>query len=174
MTDGLFRYKRQHGFTLLEVLIVMIIVGILIGASTIMLKRDHQDLLQQDADRLLALIALAKDEAVFQARSLGLYFSDRSYVFIQQNDDSGQQGWSTMGEKQFRRRELSPTVKVALFRDETEINLLDQDKIEPQIFLLPTGEVTPFKVELTVPAKAKLTLTVDGLGQAEVQVNETF
>lgn len=150
----------------------MVIVGIMIGASTIMLKRDHQDLLEQDLDRMRALIALARDEAVFQAQSLGIYFTEESYVFMSGVD--GRDIWRTMEEKQFRKRKLSNGVKLVLLRNNTRISLLDQAESKPQIFLLSTGEVTPFTVQLTYPAKAKLEMHVDALGQTEVITNEIF
>lgn len=162
----------QRAFTLLEVLIVMIIIGVMIGASTIMLKRDHQDLIRDDADRLRALITLGRDEAVFQARSLGIYFTGRDYTFMRRAED--QKSWSPMADKQFRKRTLGQGVKLSLSRNNTQIQLLDEKIKLPQVFLLSTGEVTPFAIELTYPAKAKLELTVDGLGQTEVVSTEVF
>ena len=69
------------GFTLIELLVVMIIIAVMVGMATVGLKRDYKDLLIDDAKRLKALIMLGRDESLFQARSLGIRFSNDSYDF---------------------------------------------------------------------------------------------
>jgi general secretion pathway protein H len=167
-----FRQAVGSGFTLIELLVVMIIIGVMIGSATMMLKRDYTDLLANDANRLKALVVLGRDEALFQSRSLGLRFAENSYDFVIGGEELGT--WVPLQDKQFRKRQLAKGVQLEIFRQNTLIDLIDEENKKPQVFLLSTGEVTPFMIELVYPAKAKLQLSFDGLGQPKIISNEVF
>lgn len=183
--------SRSRGFTLIELLVVMIIIGVMVGMASISLKRDYTDLLANDANRLRALIMLGRDEALFQARSLGLRFSRNSYDFVVGGETRG--SWIPLQDKQFRLRKLNKGVEITVLRNDTTIELNpegsgkggDKSKSEsvgkgkkiekkPQIYLLSTGEVTPFTIELIYPARARLEMTVDALGEAKIISNELY
>lgn len=187
-----FRYiSRLSGFTLIELLVVMIIISVMIGMASIGLKRDYSDLLADDANRLRALIMMGRDEALFQARSLGLRFTRNSYDFVIGAEERG--GWVPLPGKQFRLRKLNKGVELTVLRNDTTIELnpegsgkggdkdkdKDKDKKKkvekkPQIYLMSTGEVTPFTIELIYPARARLEMSVDALGEAKIISNEVF
>ncbi len=164
--------EKVGGFTLIELLVVMIIIGVMVGAATVSLKRDYTDLLLGDANRLKALVLLGRDESLFQARSLGLRFYENGYDFVVGGEEIGT--WVPLQDKQFRQRRLAKGVQLEIFRQNSLVDLTDEDNKTPQVFLLSTGEVTPFMVELVYPARAKLQLRFDGLGQAEIISNEEF
>ncbi len=163
---------KHSGFTLIELLVVLIIISVMVGAATIMLKRDFTDLLADDAKRLKALVSLGRDEALFQSRSLGLRFYEDGYDFVIGGEELGT--WVPLEDKQFRKRKLAKGVELEIFRKNASIDLISKENKQPQVFLLSTGEVTPFRIELVYPAKAKLKLRFDGLGVAEILSNENF
>ena len=162
----------SRGFTLIELLIVMIIISVMVGAAAVTLKRDYTDLLANDAKRLRALILLGRDEALFQARSLGLRFSETGYDFVIGGEELGT--WIPLQDKQFRQRKLTSGVLLEVFRQNTLVDFIDEENKTPQVFLLSTGEVTPFTIELVYPAKAKLKMSFDALGNAKIISNEAF
>ncbi len=183
--------SRWRGFTLIELLVVMIIISVMVGMASTTLKRDYTDLLADDANRLRALIMLGRDEALFQARSLGLRFSRNSYDFVIGGETRG--AWVPLQDKQFRLRKLNRGVEITVLRNDTAIELnpegsgkgSDESKSEsgdnnkkvekkPQIYLLSTGEVTPFIIELVYPARARLEMAVDALGDAKIISNELY
>jgi len=186
--------SRPRGFTLIELLVVMIIISVMVGMATVSLKRDYTDLLADDANRLRALIMLGRDEALFQARSLGLRFTRSSYDFVIGGETRG--SWVPLQDKQFRLRKLNRGVEITVLRNDTTIELnpegsgksSDKSKSEsggkggkdkkvekkPQIYLLSTGEVTPFTIELIYPARARLEMSVDALGEAKIISNELY
>lgn len=178
---------RRHGFTLIELLIVMLIISVMIGVASLSLKRDYQDLLAQEGQRFKALIALARDEALFQAHSLGVQFNERGYRFVIQGEQHG--SWEPLEDKSFRPRQLPSGVQLQVFRNQTPVDLgenatgdvnrlnsVDTDSTArvPQVFILTTGEVTPFQVEFFYPAKARLELSFDALGKSTTSVEEVF
>ncbi len=76
-----------RGFTLIEVMVVMVIIAILITAASLSLKGDRAgDALHDEARRLAALLNLARDEAVMRDVDLGLVFTPQGYAFVQRNE----------------------------------------------------------------------------------------
>ncbi len=176
--------KAGHqGFTLIELLIVMLIISVMIAVATLTLKRDYHDLLAQEGNRLKALVALARDEALFQARSLGIRFSENGYDFVIRSEVQG--SWESPEEKLFRHRVLPRGVKLEVFRNQTAVDLGDggnnrdndgknEETITPNVFILSTGEITPFQVDFIYPARARLALSFDAFGRSTTTSDEEF
>ena len=80
------RSKIQSGFTLIELIIVIVIVGIMASLATITVGDHKQELLQTEAKRFQALFVLARQEAVLQSLHLGMRFSKNGYQFYQMLD----------------------------------------------------------------------------------------
>src|ERR1700755_2591204 len=75
--------SRSRGFTLLEIMIVVVIIGIITAGvllSVNLTGRDHD--LEKESDRLLALVNYAREEAEVQTREYGVLVHDDSYQFV--------------------------------------------------------------------------------------------
>lgn len=80
---------RSAGFTLVELLVVMVIIGITLGlASLNAIPSPRQDL-QQEAQRLALLLQLARDEAIVRNRQVAFEANGERYRFVVRNDT----GW---------------------------------------------------------------------------------
>jgi general secretion pathway protein H len=145
------------GFTLIEILIVMVIVGILATLVTLKIgNRAVDDRLQTEAERFEQLVKLAQDESQVKGIPIGLRFTTSGYQFLAIND-KGQ--WAEYGQGALRPRPLIPPFyaevqvdgrSVAPAQDQqsaTSINDQSQ-KILPQILLLPGGESSAFAVDV--------------------------
>lgn len=80
--------SSNQGFSLLEVLVVVFIVGVLATMFTLSIGVTGGDRqLDTEVDRLIAVVDLAREEAVVQGRELGLHFYTNSYEFAAYFED---------------------------------------------------------------------------------------
>ena len=95
---GFTSLKRsaEHGFTLLELMVVLTIIGF-ISAAVVLAIPDPRGRVVEDADRFAARVAAARDEAVVTARPMGVWVSASGYGF--QRREGG--GWASIDQKPF-------------------------------------------------------------------------
>ncbi|MGB7755639.1 MAG: type II secretion system minor pseudopilin GspH [Salinisphaera sp.] len=89
------RLHRSHeaGFTLIEVLVVLVIIGVVLTFATLSVNPTGPgDRLDAASQRLLALAREAADEAILSGDTMGLQLGDQGYRFIRMTD----QGWKVI------------------------------------------------------------------------------
>jgi general secretion pathway protein H len=134
----------ERGFTLLELLAVILIIGIVISFASLSIGQNTSRIVQDEAERLHGLIQLAGEESVLQARELALEFDRDRYQFL----ELGADGWQPVaGDKMLRERPLPETVELELMLEGVETSFEDKKNL-PKIFILSSGELTPFEMTL--------------------------
>jgi general secretion pathway protein H len=74
---------RVAGFTLLEILVVVVIIGIVTAGMLLTMNFSGKDTqLQTESERLLSLMNYARDQAELQTRNYGIVFSQHGYAFV--------------------------------------------------------------------------------------------
>jgi general secretion pathway protein H len=152
--------RRTAGFTLLELMVVMVLIGIIFTFATLSMKGDDvAGLMQQESQRMETLINLASDEAVVRGEELAIRFHDDSYEFMVLADT----GWKAASDGMLKEYRMPADIQLHLdvsgdlpvfvsAKDDKE----DKDRQDskdaakedpPQVFILSSGEVTPFSVQ---------------------------
>ena len=193
------RHEQASGFTLLEILIVIVIIGIFIGIAT--LSTDIVNFERKMADesgRLESLLRLASEDAVLQSEDYGLRFFAGGYEFFR--FDHGSQSWQPLGDDPVLKvRELDRMLlelridgRDVVLDTERDVPPLsepdetatpdeeedDEDEArypDPQVMIFSSGEFTPF--ELTIlneaePLEPGIVLEVEFDGVAEEETGD--
>ena len=145
---------RNSGFTLLEVLVVIVIIGIISSmavVSTRVLGGDHE--MEQEARRLQAVLLQAREEAMLEGRDIGLRLDRYGYDF--QRFDGRYQLWDMVaGDPLLRERTLPEGVNAALWLESREVVLDDRsfptedNPAVPQVVIFASGDLVPFDIQL--------------------------
>lgn len=157
--------SRQHGFTLLELLVVVVIVAILFTYTTLAMRSDTPaDIIKKEAQRMERLVQLALEESILRGEEYGLEIFLDGYRFLR--FDVTENRWLPLtDDKILRQRELPLDMELEMNLEDTEIVIelasdpmkeqkldldsgsdeedSDEEKARPQIFLLSSGEITP-------------------------------
>lgn len=160
---------RQGGFTLLELMVVLVIVGIILTFLTLSTGGDNRaEQLEREARRLTALLQLASEEAVMRSEQLAVRFGESEYEFFLLEDGHWVQ---VSDDRPLRPRTLPQGIELHLeLEDNPPPGLSSTESDLPQVFLLSSGEITPF--ELTFSAaetERSFLLKASLLGKLELE-----
>ena len=151
---------RSGGFTLVEILVVIVIISIVMSIAMLSITLaggDNQ--LRDEAQRVISLVDVAQDESLLQGREFGLEFMQGSYRFVEFNPLTQQ--WSeVIGDDTLRQRELPEELELELFIEErrvilktdparTESGEEDRPGIEryaPHVLIYSSGDMSPFEL----------------------------
>jgi len=144
--------RPQRAFTLVEILVVIVIVGIMISVTVLsinVLGRDSQ--LSDETKRLEALFGLVREQAELQNRDYGLRLEETGYLFMR--FDVRRNEWMPVpGDDLMKRRSFPPGLRARLYVDAREVQLKPpSDKKAqwpPQVMVLSSGDLTGFELKL--------------------------
>lgn len=159
---------RLRGFTLIEILVVVVIVAILSGVVLANLPSFARSAdLDEEAGRLQALLSLARTESQLQAQEMGFGVVADGYEFFAFDDISQQ--WQRIEQRPLAPRTLPDDVSLSLRIEATDLALpapndaaSDAERRVPTVLLLSSGETTPFELTLTAAGGDQRTLVADG------------
>ena len=162
-------FALQRGFTLLELMVVLVIIGVLLSFVGLSTRGDSRaEQMQREATRLIALIDMASEQAVMRSELLALRFGDSDYEFmlLQAGKLSALQDDGPL-----RARELPRGMELRLELEENPPpGLRAEDAEAPQVFLLSSGEMTPFMLTFSAPeSEQRFVIKATLLGRLELE-----
>jgi general secretion pathway protein H len=141
-----------RGFTLIEMMIVVAIIGIFVAGVVIYLSGDRRDTkLDEEAQRLDALFDYVREQAELQTRDYGFRVNSKNYSFVAFDIRANQ--WRPADEDDALRERpfdpgMRPTVVVegrTIVLDAKKKNIED---FTPQVMIFANGDLTSFEVTL--------------------------
>lgn len=152
MADEITINKKhhQHGFTLIEVLVVLVIVAIITGVAVMAFGNFGRTRTEKiRVETFVRMIAVAQSQAIFTPAVIGLNISPEGYQFFQWQKNRKHAAWQVLKESILYQPEafsglLKADVKKIAHYDPVQ----NQHADKPLILFLPGGYVTPFTVQL--------------------------
>jgi len=160
--------RPTQGFTLLEIMIVVVTISIL--SSYIMLSLQDKDKgiqFKNEAKRLNHIIALAREEAILNSEILGLRFRKNCYGFMLRKNNE----WKAFNDRVFGPHEIPPGIEFQLLISDVITPLpLDVPPKSPQVTILPSGELSPFELNIkSTIIQSSYTLIGNEFGSIEMR-----
>jgi general secretion pathway protein H len=78
--------RKVSGFTLVELMVVMVIIGLTLGLATLNAIPSPRQDLQKEAQRIALLLQLARDEAIVRNRLVTFEADAQRYHFLVRNE----------------------------------------------------------------------------------------
>lgn len=144
--------RRSRGFTLLELLLVMLLAGIALGMAGLVGGGDRKRLAYREAGLLLQLVQHARQQAVLEGQELGLRIDRQGYQLMMR---SGQR-WAAAGQR--RAIELDLQLEI----DGLAVSVQGQGN-GAQLVFASNDEYTPFSLHLHEAGVRLASITSDGL-----------
>lgn len=164
------QYQHQDGFTLLELLVVLIIVGVMYSMLVLSTgTASSQRALEEEVYRLQALIKLIHEEAIIQSREMALEIDKNTYRFLVLDEKT----WKPIStDMVFRERLLPEPLRIRLIESDAALNKLMTGKDdEPlRVYILSSGELSPFELELSAGEDRRLIYRLTGKWNGELQL----
>lgn len=141
---------RHTGFTLIEILVVLVVVGLLASLAVMTMGGSSRDReMENEIRELYLLMQTASEQAVLNNTELGLILEEEGYRFVAWEGQSGE--WKVPGEPMFRMRGLPDWVTVTEYiENDTPRLASDDDRLRPDVVFFSSGETTPFELEFTL------------------------
>lgn len=136
------RTGLQYGFTLMELLVVLIILSIVAASIGVKLTLDSSSVVRDEARRLALLLQSAQEQAVLEGKFYSIKFNHHGYKFLTLNDKGELE--EIKNNSIFGHREFAEGIVLG--------NVLINEKLSSQadqgLLLTPVGTMPPITISL--------------------------
>src|ERR1700681_3635339 len=119
---------RSRGFTLVEILVVVVIMAIVISLAILSVGTTGRDTqLDEESKRIEGLVGLLHERALLEGRDFGLRIEPAAYEFVVYEPRKDR--WMTLDqEREFRHRELPKGIRFQLQLDSQAVVIKSIDR----------------------------------------------
>ena len=182
------RHAKNRGFSLIEILVVLVIIAFATKMVVYSLEGGAEDELDTQALRLHTTINMASEFAILNQVELGFHIDNNVFEFLVFD---GEKWVSFVREALFEPVEFDPRFKLALNLDDLawaqdnlleqanwrelmsgdEESLLELKKFKiPQVLILSSGEVSAFQLTLELKEQSEPVYFIEGEFTAPVNL----
>ncbi len=170
-TGNLSNRTGHQGFTLFEILVVLILIGIIVSSVSLSID-PRQEKLETEVERLAALLKLVGQEAVLTGVEYAAAFPTGEYRFYRWQDNQ----WLLIRENIYRPRRLPEGFTFALSLPGESMDQDDftgSESSSQRIYLLSSGAITPFRIDLRDPSN-RILYSIRGSSQGNIKLVDGY
>lgn len=151
----------QRGFTLLEMMLVITIIGILIGVSVMSFGAVEQRRYRDEAGRIKLALNQAMDVSLMRQKTLAWFYDEETHRY-EFRFWSPEGTWEPLSEPEILKPyRLADHYSLKITNSE---DLLGEEKEKPLLVFLASGEYTPFRLVFEDNKHLPVQLAGDGIG----------
>jgi general secretion pathway protein H len=137
--------KREQGFTLIEILVVLFIMSIVTSVALLSINRNENRQLETFTNELVQRMTLAEEEAMLKPSVLGLSIKNKMVQFTSyQPAESGKKSsWQATEDHLLANHAIPASMEVSIEVGGKKLEI-DEEKQFPQVVISTNGDLTPF------------------------------
>lgn len=167
-------WKSQTGFTLIEVLVVTIILGIALSLAVANLIPDEREKVRIESERVLILLEQIRDESAMSGKAIAVEVKDNSMQFFERDQKSVETKWlplealngTAITAREFASATIGELYMGSLTSNAARTSDTESGNTEAIATFQPAGVAVPFEVKIQSATSAlnAATIRIDALG----------
>ncbi|CAH0206570.1 Type II secretion system protein H [Pseudomonas mediterranea] len=151
--------RRCRGFTLLELMVVIVLIGVLAGMVSLAIGPSPAREARQQAQDFIRVVQQLRERAVLDGVEYGVRVQPRGYQALRLDS----RGWTAMAPL----HRLPEGMTLGLEQD-GHAWVLDEASGAPQLLMLSSDEISPFRLLVKVAGQRIARVSSDGLAEPSI------
>jgi general secretion pathway protein H len=163
---------RNAGYTLIEILIVLFILGIVTSVALLSINQNDNKRMESFANEITQIMTLAEEQAMLEPNVLGLSITEHAFQFasLQPGKGSKKNSWLPLEDVILGKHHIPRNIQIAIAVGGTPLNV-DNLGGDPQIIISMNGDITPFTIYVSKKGeKPRYAIIGDGDGNVTNQL----